>query len=106
MYQLAQSPRSSRLARVVRAIVLREVVRSRVPVDNGLTEMVMLLRSMSCCYQEALTRFYLHDQTQERVCQEMHLSQERFLLLKASAKKSFCKLGGAHNLDDAVERFC
>ena len=105
MYKLAQNQRSSRLARVVRAIILREVVRTRVPPESGLTEMVTLLRSMSCCYQEALVRFYLYDQPQERICNEMHLSDERFLWLKAGVKKSFCKLAGNHSSDDRIERF-
>jgi hypothetical protein len=74
-------------------------------VENDVKDMVALLRSMSCCYQEALTRFYLYDQSEERVCKEMHLSVERFWELKATAKHSFCQLDDTHDLDGAVERF-
>jgi RNA polymerase sigma-70 factor, ECF subfamily len=51
--------------------------------------MVTVLRSMSLRDQEALTRFYFHEQTQERICEEMQLSETEFLLLKARAKASF-----------------
>jgi len=67
--------------------------------------MVALLRSMSGCYQEALARFYIQDHSEERVCKEMQLSQERLWQLKATAKHSFCHLDANHDLDGAVERF-
>jgi len=51
--------------------------------------MISALRSVSHQEQEALTRFYLHGHTQERICQEMSLSEKEFVALKADVRARF-----------------
>jgi RNA polymerase sigma factor (sigma-70 family) len=55
--------------------------------------MVQILRSMSRRDREVLTRFYLHDQDQEQICQEMGLTETQFRLLKSRAKARFSDVG-------------
>jgi RNA polymerase sigma-70 factor, ECF subfamily len=43
--------------------------------------------------REILTRFYLKEQTQEQICEEMHLTETQFRLLKSRAKSRFGELG-------------
>jgi RNA polymerase sigma-70 factor (ECF subfamily) len=43
--------------------------------------------------REILTRFYLHEQSQEQICGEMSLSETQFRLLKSRAKARFGELG-------------
>jgi RNA polymerase sigma-70 factor, ECF subfamily len=43
--------------------------------------------------REILTRFYLHQQTQEHICDDMDLSDTQFRLLKSRAKARFGELG-------------
>ena len=43
--------------------------------------------------REILTRFYLYEQTQEQICNEMDLSDTQFRLLKSRAKARFGELG-------------
>lgn len=43
--------------------------------------------------REILTRFYLDEQTQEQICQEMKLTETQFRLLKSRAKARFGELG-------------
>lgn len=43
--------------------------------------------------REILTRFYLHEQSQEQICEEMRLSETQFRLLKSRAKARFGELG-------------
>jgi RNA polymerase sigma-70 factor (ECF subfamily) len=43
--------------------------------------------------REILTRFYLREQTQEEICDEMNLSETQFRLLKSRAKARFGELG-------------
>ncbi len=43
--------------------------------------------------REILSRFYLLEQTQERICEEMGLTYNQFRLLKSRAKARFGKLG-------------
>jgi len=52
-----------------------------------------VLRSISERDREILTRFYLMEQTQEEICQEMNLSETQFRLLKSRAKARFGELG-------------
>jgi DNA-directed RNA polymerase specialized sigma subunit len=51
--------------------------------------MAKVLMRMSAREREVLTRFYFHQQTQTRICQEMQLGVAQFLLLKARAKANF-----------------
>jgi RNA polymerase sigma-70 factor, ECF subfamily len=55
--------------------------------------MVQVLRIMSSRDREILTRFYLHEQTQEQICADMKLSETQFRLLKSRAKARFGELG-------------
>lgn len=43
--------------------------------------------------REILTRFYLHEQSQEQICGEMGLTDTQFRLLKSRAKARFGELG-------------
>ena len=43
--------------------------------------------------REILTRFYLHEENQERICKEMKLTETQFRLLKSRAKARFGELG-------------
>ncbi len=43
--------------------------------------------------REILTRFYLHEQSQEQICEDMNLSDTQFRLLKSRAKARFGELG-------------
>ena len=43
--------------------------------------------------REVLTRFYLREQTQEEICEDMNLSETQFRLLKSRAKARFGELG-------------
>ena len=52
-----------------------------------------VLRSVSIRDREILTRFYLMEQTQEEICEEMSLSETQFRLLKSRAKARFGELG-------------
>lgn len=52
-----------------------------------------VLRSLSERDREILTRFYLDEQTQESICQEMSLSETQFRLLKSRAKARFGEIG-------------
>lgn len=54
--------------------------------------MMLFLREISPRDREILTRFYLHDQTPARICQEMDLTETQFRLLKSRAKGRFHEL--------------
>jgi len=55
--------------------------------------MIEVLRSISPRDREILTRFYLYEQTQEQICEEMGLTETQFRLLKSRAKARFAELG-------------
>jgi RNA polymerase sigma factor (sigma-70 family) len=52
-----------------------------------------VLAKMSARDREILTRFYLREQTQEQICEEMSLTETQFRLLKSRAKARFGELG-------------
>lgn len=52
-----------------------------------------VLKGISERDREILTRFYLMEQTQEEICEEMRLSETQFRLLKSRAKARFGELG-------------
>jgi len=52
-----------------------------------------VLRGISGREREILTRFYLLEQSQEEICEEMNLSETQFRLLKSRAKARFGELG-------------
>jgi RNA polymerase sigma-70 factor (ECF subfamily) len=55
--------------------------------------MTGILRTLSDRDREILTRFYLDEQTQEQICEEMNLTETQFRLLKSRAKARFGELG-------------
>ncbi len=54
---------------------------------------VSVLKGISRRDREILTRFYLHEQSQEQICKEMRLTETQFRLLKSRAKARFGELG-------------
>jgi RNA polymerase sigma-70 factor (ECF subfamily) len=52
-----------------------------------------ILQSLSERDREILTRFYLDEQSQEQICQEMNLSETQYRLLKSRAKARFGEMG-------------
>ena len=52
-----------------------------------------VLGELSSRDREILTRFYLREQSQEQICEEMSLSETQFRLLKSRAKARFGELG-------------
>lgn len=52
-----------------------------------------ILQKLSDRDREVLTRFYLSEQSQEQICQEMNLTETQFRLLKSRAKARFGELG-------------
>ncbi len=55
--------------------------------------MIKVLRGISQRDREILTRFYLYEQPQEQICEEMNLTETQFRLLKSRAKARFGDLG-------------
>ena len=55
--------------------------------------MMEVLGEMSERDREILTRFYLHEESQEQICDEMNLTETQFRLLKSRAKARFGELG-------------
>jgi len=55
--------------------------------------MLEILRQLSERDGDILTRFYLREETQEEICQEMNLTETQFRLLKSRAKARFGELG-------------
>jgi len=52
-----------------------------------------VLRELTQRDRDVLTRFYLYEQSQEQICQEMKLTETQFRLLKSRAKARFGELG-------------
>lgn len=55
--------------------------------------MLSVLGSLSKRDREILTRFYLDEESQEQICQEMNLTETQFRLLKSRAKARFGEIG-------------
>jgi RNA polymerase sigma-70 factor (ECF subfamily) len=55
--------------------------------------MKTILRGLGDRDREILTRFYLYEESQEKICQDMELSENQFRLLKSRAKAKFGALG-------------
>lgn len=55
--------------------------------------LMSVLSRMANRDREILTRFYLHEQTQEQICAEMSLTETQFRLLKSRAKARFGEVG-------------
>ena len=52
-----------------------------------------ILRGLGDRDREILTRFYIYEQSQEQICEELDLSDTQFRLLKSRAKARFGTLG-------------
>jgi RNA polymerase sigma factor (sigma-70 family) len=65
-----------------------------------------VLRELPERDREILVRFYLHEQTQERICREMDLSDTQFRLLKSRAKDRFGALGKKRVKQNNLATFC
>ncbi len=61
--------------------------------DERSNLMQAVLRGISLRDREILTRFYLYEQTQTQICEEMELTETQFRLLKSRAKSRFAELG-------------
>ena len=55
--------------------------------------MKTVLASLNPRDRDILVRFYLKEQTQEQICQEMSLTETQFRLLKSRAKAKFGDIG-------------
>lgn len=55
--------------------------------------MKSILRALGERDREILTRFYIYEQTQEQICEELDLTETQFRLLKSRAKARFGVLG-------------
>jgi len=64
-----------------------------------------VLNSISKRDREILTRFYLLEQSQEQICDQMNLTETQFRLLKSRAKARFGELGKRRLTRRAVTRF-
>ena len=61
--------------------------------DERSVLMQTVLRGISRRDREILTRFYLYEQPQSQICEEMSLTETQFRLLKSRAKSRFAELG-------------
>ena len=61
--------------------------------DEQVRVMRGTLESMPARDRELLTRFYLHDESQEQICTEMNLTDTQFRLFKSRAKARFGERG-------------
>jgi RNA polymerase sigma factor (sigma-70 family) len=66
----------------------------RKAVDNQRADVVRrLLKGLSRRDREVLRRFYVEEQPQEQICEEMQLTYNQFRLLKSRAKARFSEMG-------------
>ncbi|MGJ5817336.1 RNA polymerase sigma factor [Paludibaculum fermentans] len=72
---------------------IRQNPEQRAIQDEKMALMVRVLRGISRRDREILTRFYLYEQPQEQICEEMSLSETQFRLLKSRAKARFGEMG-------------
>jgi len=72
----------------------RQVSPERRVLDRQTQELAMrLLRSLPERDREVLTRFYLKEQSADRICAEMNLTETQFRLIKSRAKARYGELG-------------
>ena len=65
-----------------------------------------VLAELSSRDREILTRFYLHEESQEEICIEMTLTETQFRLLKSRAKSRFGELGKKKLTQRALSAVC
>jgi RNA polymerase sigma-70 factor (ECF subfamily) len=63
----------------------------RIAFDETVELMLGVLNELSLRDRDILTRYYLHEETQEQICEAMKLTHNQFRLLKSRAK---ARLGG------------
>lgn len=63
------------------------------------------LKSISNRDREILTRFYIDEESQEKICLEMDLSETQFRLLKSRAKARFGESGKKNLLKTPIRNF-
>ncbi len=69
-------------------------IRSKVAIFRQHAELIRrVLAELSGRDREILTRFYLHEESQDEICAEMILTETQFRLLKSRAKARFGELG-------------
>lgn len=68
--------------------------------------MTDVLRQMSEKDREVLTRFYLLEQSQEQICDDMCLTETQFRLLKSRAKARFGELGQKKLRPSPIREIC
>ena len=66
---------------------------SQVLDEEKVSIMTQVLNGISRRDREILIRFYLHEESQEKICEEMGLSETQFRLLKSRAKARFGSIG-------------
>ena len=72
----------------------RQISPERRVVERQTQELAMrLLRSLPERDREVLTRFYLKEQSAERICADMELTETQFRLIKSRAKARYGELG-------------
>ena len=81
---------------------------SRILDEEKVVIMEEVLAGLSVRDREILIRFYLNEQPQEQICEEMELTETQFRLLKSRAKARFGTLGrkrvGRKNLENKSMR--
>ena len=73
--------------------------------EQRLELMRLVLKRLGGRDREILTRFYLHEQTQEQICEEMSLTETQFRLLKSRAKARFGEIGKRKLQQKALNAF-
>jgi RNA polymerase sigma factor (sigma-70 family) len=73
--------------------------------EQRLELMRVVLRGLCGRDREILTRFYLNEQTQEQICEEMSLTETQFRLLKSRAKARFGQSGKRKLQQKALNAF-
>jgi RNA polymerase sigma-70 factor, ECF subfamily len=89
---------------------IRVVDMNRDPEENAIHRQYAqiakrVLNSISKRDREILTRFYLLEQSQEQICDQMHLTETQFRLLKSRAKSRFGELGKRRLTRRGILRF-
>jgi RNA polymerase sigma-70 factor, ECF subfamily len=77
----------------VRVVDVRRNPEQNTAFQQRVELMLETLKQLSERDREILTRFYLQEETQEEICQDMDMTETQFRLLKSRAKARFGELG-------------
>lgn len=77
----------------VRVVDVRRNPEQNMAFQQRVDFMLEILNQLSERDRDILTRFYLQEETQEEICQDMDLTETQFRLLKSRAKARFGDLG-------------